>query len=239
MTITPSTLVADIATASPGTIRVFQQHRIDFCCGGKIPLSEVCDRKRLDVQVLIHELDTALLSGESAIDWTREPLADLVAHIQRRFHRPLKAELPRLRSMLDKVVSRHGARLPQTLLPLQATFADLQAELIAHMTKEDVVLFPAIVALEAGDADERGAGWKWIEQPIDVMEAEHANAGAALARMSDVTKGYVPPDDACPTFRGLYHGLADLERDMHLHVHLENHVLFPRAAALARTRAPV
>jgi regulator of cell morphogenesis and NO signaling len=234
MTITPRTRVADIATASPGTIRVFQRHRIDFCCGGKIPLSEVCDRQRLDVQVLIRELDTALLSGESAIDWTHEPLAELVAHIQRRFHRPLMVELPRLRGMLDKVVSRHGDRLPQTLPPLHATFEELQAELIAHMTKEDVVLFPALVALEAGEADERRTGWQWIEQPIDVMEAEHASAGAALARMAELTKGYTPPDDACPTFRGLYHGLADLERDMHLHVHLENHILFPRAAALAR-----
>ena len=39
--------------------------------------------------------------------------------------------------------------------------------------------------------------------------------------------------DACPTFRGLYYGLSEFERDMHVHVHLENHVLFPRAAQLA------
>ena len=38
MPITPDTTVADIATAAPATIRIFQQHQIDFCCGGKIPL---------------------------------------------------------------------------------------------------------------------------------------------------------------------------------------------------------
>lgn len=238
MNITPDTLVADIATASPATIKVFQRHRIDFCCGGKIPLGAVCEQRRLDVRDLIEELDAALLVVDATTDWTKAPLPDLIAHIQRRFHRPLTAELPRLRAMLDKVVSRHGARLPDTLVPLQSTFDDLQTELVAHMAKEDVVLFPAIVSLASGTAPEHGADWTWIDQPIGAMEDEHAAAGAALARIAELTGGYTPPDDACPTFRGLYHGLSELEREMHLHVHLENHILFPRAAALARSGAP-
>ena len=138
--------------------------------------------------------------------------------------------------MVDKVVSRHGARLPR-LAQLQETFAVLQHELLDHMKKEDVVLFPAIVALEAGAAPGRSSGWTWIDQPIGAMEAEHASAGAALERIAELTDGHVPPEDACPTFRGLYHGLSELERDMHVHVHLENHILFPRAAALARSAA--
>jgi regulator of cell morphogenesis and NO signaling len=234
MNITPETLVADIATASPATIKVFQRHRIDFCCGGKIPIGAVCEQRQLDVNELIRELDGALLVVDSTTDWTTAPLAELVAHIQRRFHRPLTAELLRLRGMLDKVVRRHGARLPETLVPLQSTFADLQSELTTHMAKEDVLLFPAIVSLEAGAPPERSADWTWIDQPIGVMEEEHAAAGAALAHIADLTNGYVPPPDACPTFRGLYHGLSELEREMHVHVLLENHVLFPRAATLAR-----
>jgi regulator of cell morphogenesis and NO signaling len=234
MTITTSTLVADIATASPATIKVFQRHRIDFCCGGRIPLGEICEAHQIEPPVLIGELEQALRATESETDWTKEPLTSLVAHIQARFHRPLEEEIPRLRAMVDKVVSRHGARLPR-LAELQATFAGLQHELLEHMKKEDVVLFPAIVALEAGAAPNRSAGWTWIDQPILVMEAEHVSAGAALERIAELTDGHVPPADACPTFRGLYHGLAELERDMHVHVHLENHILFPRAAALARS----
>jgi regulator of cell morphogenesis and NO signaling len=234
MNITPSTHVADIATAAPGTIKVFQKHRIDFCCGGKLPLADVCQRHQLDVQQIIAELDGSLVTAEAGTDWAKAPLTDLVAHIQRRYHRPLTEELPRLRAMLDKVVSRHGTRLPETLLPLQEVFAELQSELLAHMTKEDLVLFPAIVALEAGEPPRASMEWRWIDQPIAAMEAEHAYAGAALERIADLTDGYVPPEDACPTFRGLYHGLGELEREMHQHVHLENHILFPRAAALAR-----
>jgi len=135
--------------------------------------------------------------------------------------------------MMAKVVSRHGDRLPETLHPLQETLTALHVDLLHHMQKEDQILFPAIADVEAGRTAGQAA---WIAQPIEVMEDEHEQAGAALARMRTLTGGYIPPADACPTFRGLYFGLAELEREMHVHVHLENNILFPRAAELARTR---
>ena len=234
MQFTASTTVAEVAAAEPATIKVFQRHHIDFCCGGRIPLLKACAEHDLDTDALLAELRAARAAAEDPADWRRRPLKDLVAHIQARYHGPLRDELPRLGAMLDKVVQRHGHRQPETLLPLQTTFESLRRELLEHMAKEDAVLFPAVLALESGAAAERtSAGWGWIEQPIEVMEAEHEAAGAALARMRALTGGYAPPDDACPTFRGLYYGLSELERDMHLHVHLENHILFPRAARLA------
>lgn len=238
MTITPATLVADIATASPATIKVFQRHRIDFCCGGKVPLAELCAKQKIDPAALIAELDEARTRVDAEADWNQQPLHELVAYIQRRFHRPLVEELPRLRAMVDKVVSRHGDRLPELLLPLQRTFADLQSELLEHMAKEDAILFPAVTAIEAGEPIATVAQ-QWVHQPIQAMEADHASAGAALERMAALTDGYTPPEDACPTFRGLYYGLAELEREMHVHVHLENNVLFPRTLALAASRAQV
>jgi regulator of cell morphogenesis and NO signaling len=237
MTVTPDTLVADLAVANPATIRVFQRHRIDFCCGGRIPLSEACADRNIAAEELIGELELSMRTSEPTEDVARLPLSEIVAHIQRRFHRPLMKELPRLRAMLDKVVSRHGDRLPDVLFPLRETFLAFELELVAHIRKEDDVLFPAIVALEAGEGRAHGADWTWIDQPIDAMELEHAAAGDALARMAELTGTYSPPADACPTFLGLYHGLAELEREMHVHVHLENHALFPRANALARAQA--
>jgi regulator of cell morphogenesis and NO signaling len=234
MQFTASTTVAELAAAEPATIKVFQRHKIDFCCGGKIPLADACARHALDTDGLLAELRAARAAAEDPADWRRLPLKDLVAHIQARYHAPLRDELPRLGAMLDKVVQRHGRRLPETLLPLQATFEELRRELLEHMAKEDAVVFPSVLALESHAAAEgTSTGWSWIEQPIEVLEAEHEAAGAALARMRALTGGYAPPEDACPTFRGLYYGLSELERDMHLHVHLENQILFPRAAQLA------
>jgi regulator of cell morphogenesis and NO signaling len=64
---------------------------------------------------------------------------------------------------------------------------------------------------------------------LDKLESEHANAGAALAQFKELTDTYTPPDWACNTFRALYDGLAQLEKNMHQHVHKENNVLFPKA----------
>jgi regulator of cell morphogenesis and NO signaling len=232
MTITPETTVAEIARTEPGTIKVFQRHNMDFCCGGKIPLAQACAQYGVDERVLLDELEAATRTPDAERDWTNAPLADLVTYVQERFHEPLREELPRLSAMLDRVVTRHGDRFPDTLLPLHATFERLRQELLSHMAKEDQVLFPAVVALEAS-AGALGSRAAWIAQPIQVMEAEHDAAGAALARIRELTGGHVPPPDVCPTFQGLYYGLAQLEREMHVHVHLENNILFPRAAELA------
>jgi regulator of cell morphogenesis and NO signaling len=102
------------------------------------------------------------------------------------------------------------------------------------MAKEDRILFLDIIRLEMATVS--GITAAWLLRPINVMEHDHEAAGRALATMRRLTDGYTPPADACPTFRGLYHGLSELERDMHVHVHLENNVLFPRALALAEQR---
>ena len=230
MTIRPDALVADIAAAAPATIAVFQRYRLEFCCGGRIPLADACAAAGLDTNAVLADLLAAQSPGAPEVDWRDAQLSALVSHIQTRYHLPLRSELQRLTAMMDRVASRHGDRLPY-LLQLRDTFESLKAELLDHMAKEDAVLFPAVVALDQDNGDREP--WKWIAQPIDVMEAEHDAAGAALERMRSLTSDYTPPPEACPTFRGLYFGLAQFESDMHRHVHLENHILFPRAMALA------
>jgi regulator of cell morphogenesis and NO signaling len=237
MTLTSESVVAEIATEAPATIHVFQQHQIDFCCGGKLPLAQACRARGLDVGAVLDDLRAALAPAPLEPNWNEASLTSLVRHIQERYHEPLRRELPRLEGMLQKVVSRHGAHLPEKMQPLEQTFGALQRDLLAHMANEDRVLFPFIVALDSGEPPAVPGVDTWIDSPIAVLEAEHADAGAALQAIREITDGFAPPDWACPTFRGLYHGLAQLESDMHVHVHLENNVLFPRAARLAR-RAP-
>jgi regulator of cell morphogenesis and NO signaling len=233
MTFTPESTVAEIATAAPVSIAVFQRHHIDFCCGGKIPLAQACQARDLSVDAVLSEILAAVAPPPLEPNWNDARLTALIDHIQRTYHAPLRQELPRLGAMLQKVVSRHGDRFPDRLQALQQTFEALSAELLGHMAKEDQVLFPCIVALENGAPLPVPDVSGWITSPIAVMEAEHAAAGAALALIREATNGFAPPEWACPTFRGLYYGLAQLESDMHVHVHLENHILFPRALALS------
>lgn len=233
MTITPDSTVADIATQAPETIRVFQKHEIDFCCGGRIPLSQACATRQIDLEALLTELRQTVMPRSDEPTWNDATLSAIIGHIQTRYHEELRGELPRIAAMVAKVVSRHGDQLPETLLPLQQTFSALHDELITHMEKEDRVLFPFIVGIESGAPLPVADAATWMAGPISVMEADHDEAGSALATMRRLTDGYAPPEWACPTFRGLYHALATLETDMHIHVHLENNILFPRAMQAA------
>ncbi len=134
--------------------------------------------------------------------------------------------------MAERVLEAHSGAHPEVVPELVCLFRRLRAELEEHMAKEESVLFPAIDALE-GEATGGATGRPSpsLASLVDALEGEHDGAGAALARMRELTHGFTPPSAACNTFRALYAGLAHLETDMHLHVHLENSVLFPRALA--------
>jgi regulator of cell morphogenesis and NO signaling len=71
-----------------------------------------------------------------------------------------------------------------------------------------------------------------IDAPISVMEHEHEQAGVLLGELRSLTDEYQPPEWGCATVRALYGGLAELEHAMHVHIHLENNILFPRALRL-------
>jgi regulator of cell morphogenesis and NO signaling len=228
MVITEHTCVGDIAAAIPSSVRVFQRHGIDFCCGGRTALGTACRELGISAGEVVRAIeDAAGPTADDGRDWTREPLRALIDHIVRTYHAPLRDELPRLDAMAAKVARVHGAKAPH-LMRVEALVAELTEDLTLHMQKEERMLFPAISAME-GDR----ALFIAIGVPIDVMEGEHDRAGEILAELRNITGGYVAPAWACGTFQALYQGLAQLESDMHVHVHLENNVLFPRALGAA------
>ncbi len=235
MNLTPETRIADIAAQNPATIRVFQRFGIDFCCGGKRPVGEVCAEQELSFGELQAELESAGTPGATEIPSAEAKLTDLIRFIVDKYHADLRVELPRLGQMAAKVLDVHGEKHPAVLPALVATFRALREELESHMMKEERVLFPYIERLEklaADGASLSASPFGSIQAPIGMMEHEHADAAEGLARLRQLTEGYTPPADACNTFRGLYHGLAELEKALHEHIHLENNVLFPRATRL-------
>ena len=230
--------VAEIASKSLAAVRVFEKLGIDYCCGGKRPLAEVCRAKGLDAGAVQRELDRALLADPSPVrDWTAAPLRDLTSHIVGTHHAYLKRELPAIGMRVAKVYRVYNQRYGPTLTGLPEVFDELRAEMEMHMRKEEMVLFPAIEACEA--AAERGeplprSPFGKMANPIAMMEAEHESAGEALVKIREITQNFLVPDYACVTYRALMSGLKELEEDLHMHVHLENNVLFPRAMKLER-----
>ncbi|MFN7942402.1 MAG: iron-sulfur cluster repair di-iron protein [Thermoanaerobaculia bacterium] len=236
MEILPETRVGELVAHHPVASRVFERHAIDFCCGGKRSLGEVCVEREIDFRRLASELAEAVDSAdaEDDTDWTRESATAIARYVVERFHVPLREELPRLAAMSAKVLAAHGTRHPE-LAELQATLAAFSGELADHMEKEEHVLFPYIERLER--VAERRLGldaspFGSVEGPIAALMHDHEDAGRALAEMRQSTGGFVPPSDACNTLRAFYDRLGRIEIEMHRHVHLENEVLFPRAIEL-------
>jgi regulator of cell morphogenesis and NO signaling len=234
MIITEQTTIAEIASSVPSSVRVFQRHGIDFCCGGKRPIGVVCQEKGLSYNEIVQVIQASNAQPASGVrDWSQAPLTELVQHILGTYHEPLREELPRLETMAAKVARVHGENAPY-MVRVDAIVVELADELRSHMQKEEMILFPAVEAIE------RHAGQPTmpLSAPIAVMEEEHEHAGALLAELREITSGYVMPEWGCGTFQALYHGLAELEAAMHVHIHLENNILFPRALKLAKEQVP-
>ncbi|HYL76723.1 MAG TPA: iron-sulfur cluster repair di-iron protein [Bryobacteraceae bacterium] len=234
MNFNSQTTVREIAQQHPQAARIFESFGIDYCCGGKRPLAEACQHANVAVDGVMAELQRPAPSAELDDRWAFAPLAELANHIVEKHHGFVRQESPRLTALLEKVRTRHGELHPE-LREIQGLFEGLTSELASHMLKEEHVLFPMIQQLEETS---RNAGpdaatqFRSIEFPIARMVAEHEDAGEALRGIRSLTGEYQPPAGACASFQALYQGLAQFERDLHQHIHLENNILFPRAVAL-------
>jgi regulator of cell morphogenesis and NO signaling len=231
----PETPVGQLVAEDPRRARLFERLGIDYCCGGCALLYRACREKGLDVAAVLRQL----AGGEDQADLQQDEhvpcggataaMGELIDHIVTIHHAYLHRELPRLADLAGRVVDAHGNRHPE-LRELRDVFEALKDELRFHMLKEEKILFPIIARLDAA-MEEPESYCGSVRNPILVMEHEHDDAGAAVARLRALTDGYTAPPDACPTYRALVEGLAALETDLHLHIHEENNILFPRARA--------
>jgi len=234
MTIDMSTTLAEAVNAFPPLAREFERRGLDYCCGGRRTIGDACTSIGLDPDVVVAELSRV----DAATDgrgWSTMAADVLVDHIEVTHHRYLWDEMPRVTSLLAKVVSVHGARHPE-LTEIAECFAEVRADLEPHMMKEERVLFPMIRELATSTgvpAFHCGS----LRNPISVMLSEHDAVGELLARLRRLTDGYTPPADGCASYVACFTAMAELEADTHLHIHKENNVLFPMVVQMEADRA--
>jgi regulator of cell morphogenesis and NO signaling len=229
--ISPATTVGEIVTAQPLLARLFERVGIDYCCGGKRTLAEACRTRGLDVATFATMLEAAArLPAEAPIvDAAAMSLTALADHIEATHHAYLREALPELAEKARRVAGKHGERDPR-LVALRDTLEHLAVEMFEHMAKEEQRAFPLVRDLERAVVTQDSAGS--LAALVREMESEHDAAGAAVARLRELTDGFRPDAGACNTHHALLAGLAHLEADLHQHVHKENNVLFPRALIL-------
>jgi regulator of cell morphogenesis and NO signaling len=214
---------------------VLEGFGLDFCCGGKRTLEEACQQQSVDARIVDAALSelSGSPSGSGSPDATWEA-DELTRYIVRRHHAYVRTQLPIISAHVARLTTAHGGRHPE-LLTVAARVEQIARDLQMHMLKEEEILFPYVRALAA--AAEQGAApppnmFGTVMNPIRMMEAEHQNAGSELELVRTLTGTFSVPADGCATYRVAFEELAAFDRDLRLHIHLENNILFPKAVAL-------
>jgi len=211
-----STTLAEMAIAHPGASRVFLKHGLDFCCHGRRALEEACSEKGLDPSAILREISNEEATG-NLLELTKKPIGEIADFIEAHYHRQLRAELPELIAMADKVERVHASKstCPRGLASHLRT---IHEAILDHLTKEEQVLFPMI----------RSGNRHCAAAPVRVMEQEHEDHGRNLEYLRALAHEFVAPAEACATWKALYLRLNRLSDELMEHIHLENNVLFPR-----------
>jgi regulator of cell morphogenesis and NO signaling len=230
-------IIGELVAKDYRTASVFKKYSIDFCCQGNRTIQDACDKKNIDSKKVIEDLDAMMLAkSESTTDYQSWPLDLLADYIEKKHHRYVQDKTLEIQLYLDKICKVHGEHHPE-LLEIKEEFNASAGELAAHMKKEELILFPIIrkmtkAKLENTKVD--AAHFGTVKNPIQMMMNEHTVEGNRFRKIEELSNNYMPPLDACNTYRVSFALLKEFEQDLHLHIHLENNILFPKAIEIEK-----
>lgn len=219
--------------------QVFKKFGIDFCCGGKKALTEVCEKKGIDIHQVEAELSAIERTGGAGsanLNFDQWDLGFLSDYIINTHHRYVRDSIPFLSELSRKVAAVHGNEHPE-LIKIAEVFAEVASDLSNHLVKEESILFPYIKELclaQRSGVPLPESHFGEINNPIKVMEMEHEGAGEDLSEIRELSNNFTLPAGACNSYTILFKKLDEFENDLHQHVHLENNILFPKAIKLEK-----
>ena len=234
MKIDKNNTVAEVVSENIKASNIFKKHGIDFCCGGGISIEKACAKNNVDYKTLEQELIAVDEIPNRSHDYNSWDLDFLIDHIVNIHHSYVEESLPIILQYSNKVATVHGHHYTE-VIEINKLFTEAANELAGHMKKEELILFPFMKQLIFADKDGTEAPqppFGTVNNPINMMEAEHEHVGEIFKTIAKLTNNYTPPEDACNTFRALYASLDEFEQDLHQHIHLENNILHPKVIAL-------
>ncbi len=227
--------IGEIVAADFRTAKVFENHSIDFCCGGKAALAATCTEKGLDLAAITRELETVQSQpSERSQNYSAWALPFLADYIVNTHHAYLKENDPQIAAYARKIAEVHGAHHPE-VVRIAAIFAKIATDMAAHLQEEEEVFFPALKRADAAKTagtTPTAKDRETIRASLFRLHREHEEIGDAIHTIRHLANGYAIPDDVCNTFMVTYQKLKEFEDDLHKHVHLENNILFPKASEL-------
>ncbi len=234
MNITPNTTLGAIVAEDYRTVPVLEALQIDFCCNGNRTIEKVCQEQNLNSDDLINQLQEIINQpqNENSLDFQKMTLNELIDYIVENHHKKVENTLPEIKKYLHKISSVHGDKHPE-LHTINQLFLESADDLITHMKKEEIILFPFIKKLELEGNIPLPFGK--FENPIAMMHHDHSIEGERFAKIAQLSNNYTVPEDGCGSYQITYAMLKDFEEDLHHHIHLENNILFPKTLELAHS----
>lgn len=229
-------LIGEMVAEDFRTASVFKKFGIDFCCKGGRTIQDACENKNIDQEKVYSELENLPKGDQKSIDFTSWPLDLLADYVEKTHHRYVEEKTPILQQFLDKLCKVHGDRHPE-LFQITELFNESAKEMVAHMKKEELILFPFIrnmVKAKQTGEELRQPHFGTVENPVNMMMHDHTAQGELFEKISELTQSYNPPADACNTYRVTYQMLEEFDTDLHTHIHLENNILFPKAVTMEK-----
>jgi regulator of cell morphogenesis and NO signaling len=231
--------IGQIAVKDLRKAEVFKKYGIDFCCGGKKTVREVCREKGIDATKVKQELQQVNTNNKTDNNAYNEwDLDFLAAYIVNTHHRFVRKYLPELRGYALKIAQVHGDRHPE-LLEIQKLVETINTELSDHMVKEETVLFAYVKKIVNAKNTNQSLEKEGrdLSVLIDELEKEHDHVGRCLDKIRALSNSYSIPDDACASYKLLFKMIQEFEDDLHIHIHLENNILFPKAVEMEKSLA--
>jgi len=226
--------VAEVVTKNIKTADVFKKNGIDFCCGGNVSVKEICDKKSVDYDNLKAQIEAIESKVDRNLNYDSWDLDFLADYIVNTHHKYVTEANDLIAQYSNKVAKVHGDHNPE-VIEINDLFMAIANELNMHMHKEEMILFPFIRQL--ANAKKSGQSidpphFGTIQNPINMMEMEHVDAGDIMKQITELSNNFTPPEHACNTYRALYAKLEEYQDDLFEHIHLENNILFPKAIKL-------
>ena len=237
MSITNDSIVGELTAQDYRTASVFKKYNIDFCCNSNRSLQDVCLDKNIISEKIIEELQATInKKDDTVIDYKSWP-ADLLAdYIENKHHQYVRSKSLEIKPYLQKICKVHGDLHPE-LFAIEKHFNAAVDELAIHMHKEEKTLFPFVRNMVHEKEKYKRTGLGSVQNPIDEMMHEHDVEGERFREIEKLSNHYTPPQGACNTYRITFALLKEFEDDLHLHIHIENNILFPNAIAMEKKLA--
>src|SRR5690606_29669799 len=181
----------------------------------------------IDTEQIITDIQKLPEGTQSTIDYDSWPVDLLADYIEKKHHRYVTEKIPIILNYLNKISEVHGDKHPE-LMEINTLFRSCAEELTKHMKREELILFPFIRKMvSTANPDDLKPPFGTVQNPVRSMMHEHDLEGERFRKIAALSNGYTPPADACNTYKVSYAMLKEFEDDLHLHIHLENNILFP------------